>query len=100
MIQKLSIKILGILISCLILPFNSAVADILIVVHTTNTDTSVYRENLKRIFLGKKTRWTDGSKIHPAIYKEGTLHEKFVKLYINKTVYSYHSYWKMAIMTG
>ena len=64
------------------------------------TETSLSKEDITLIFLGKKTKWTDGQKIHVAVLKTGKTHESFLDTYVNKTPAKYSTFWKIAIISG
>lgn len=57
-------------------------------------------DDIKNIFLGRKTRWSNDTKIQFVILKRGDIHEKFLKDYIGKTDSQYTTYWKKMVFTG
>lgn len=58
------------------------------------------RDDVQRIFLGKKTTWDDGKKISPVILKGGFVHEQFLKTYLDKNVSQFDTFWKQVMFTG
>jgi ABC-type phosphate transport system substrate-binding protein len=58
------------------------------------------RDEVKQIFLGRKTRWGDDNKIVFVIYNEKEVYDTFLKEYVNKTIFQYTNYWKKQVFTG
>ena len=54
---------------------------------------------VKRIFLGKQTRWEDGSPIRFVLLK-GKRGDAFLKQYIHKNEAQYRKFWKKKLFTG
>ncbi len=85
----------------LLLGFHSITyADILLITNNSVIDTSISKGDVKRIFLGKKKHWSDGSPIKVITLKTGAVHENFMETYVNKTPYSFSAFWRRAIVTG
>jgi len=61
---------------------------------------SLSRDAVQEIFLGRKTRWSDGRKIVLATLKEGRAHEVFLWRYVGKTPHQFRNYWKAQVFTG
>ena len=77
-----------------------ASAGSVLIANTSVKETSLSKADITLIFLGKKTKWTDGQKIHVAVLKKGKTHETFLDFYINKTPAKYSTFWKIAIISG
>lgn len=80
--------------------YNIASAESVLIVNSAVNETSLSKEDVNLIFLGKKTKWADGQKINVAVLKQGVTHESFLETYINKTPSKYSSFWKIAIVSG
>lgn len=93
-------KIVGSLLTALMLFSSTANAGCLLIANRSVTEASISKKDVKLIFLGKKIKWNNGMKIHKARLLHGPTHEQFLKEYIQKSVYSYASFWKLAIVTG
>ncbi len=78
----------------------SSYADILIVCNSRVVDTTLSKNDIKDIFLGKKTKWSDKTKVHFATLNDEDVHKLFLKKYIKKTASQYRNYWKQLIFTG
>lgn len=85
---------------CLLVLPAYALADILVIANSSVSETSLSKQDVQLIFLGKKKSWGSGQKIKPAILKGGDTHEAFVSTYVEKTASSFSSYWKHAILSG
>ncbi len=55
---------------------------------------------LKKIFLGKKKSWDDGTKIVIAVLKGGEIHEAFMSERLKKKPSQFTIYWKQLVFTG
>lgn len=96
--KKLKTGILGLLI--IWFSFGFAMADAVIIVNKKLTEASVTKTDVKRIYLGRKQKWTDNSPIHPAMLKGGAVHEDFLNEYIEKTAQTFSLFWKREIVSG
>lgn len=85
---------------CILILPEYAAAEILIIANKSVTESSVSKLDVQMIFLGKKKSWDSGDKINPVMLKSGETHEKFVNTYVQKTVESFASFWKHAILSG
>lgn len=71
-----------------------------IITHPDVNEGLIDQDALKKIYLGKKSRWSDGTKIQPATLKQGSAHSSFLTTVVNKTPSQFRTYWKRAIFTG
>jgi ABC-type phosphate transport system substrate-binding protein len=74
--------------------------DDIVLVGNKNVPDTLRKEDVKQIFLGKKTRWQDNSKITFVIFNEKDTFTAFLKTYIRKTYPQYRNYWKKQVFTG
>lgn len=80
---------------------STAVAGELIVVANKNVkDVKLSKDDVKDIFLGKKTEWSDSSKISFVILKNKQDEEDFMKNYVGKSFDQFNNYWKQQVFTG
>ncbi len=77
----------------------SASAGILVVVNKGVAESSISKEELKRIYLGKQTRWGNGDKIKFSLLKTKIIKD-FTKKYLGLSIKSYFKYWKKIVFTG
>lgn len=72
---------------------------VVIIGHQDVQDT-LTQDEVKQIFLGRKTRWADDSKIVFVIYSEKEVYSAFLKDFVDKTIFQYTNYWKKQVFTG
>ena len=62
----------------------------------------IQRDDLARIYLGKKTLWEEkGTRIAPALLEEGdALTGAFLESVVKKSVSQYRAYWKRLLFSG
>jgi len=58
------------------------------------------RDDVKQIFLGKKTTWDNGAKIVFVVQARTEASDLFLKTYVLKNAYQYDIYWKKQVFTG
>ncbi len=74
--------------------------DLVIIANLDLTDNSIGQRELKRIYLGKQTKWGDGTSIVPVMLKSGPLHDEFIEGYIDRSVQRFVTYWRQMVFTG
>jgi ABC-type phosphate transport system substrate-binding protein len=90
-----------ILLTILLFSVNAAIAgDIVIIGNKYLAESSLKKQDLRDIYLGKKTGWSDNKKIVFAIQENPTVTVQFLKNYIHKSATQYASYWKEKVFTG
>lgn len=72
----------------------------ILIVNNSIKDEVFNRADIESIFLGKKTRWSNGLKTVPVTMKEGEIHELFIHEVIRKSINAYMNYWRKMIFTG
>lgn len=75
-------------------------AEVYIVAHRDVVDKELSKKTVERIFLGKKTRWSNGDQLIPVMLKSGELHERFVRRMLSRDATQFNTYWKQAVFTG
>ncbi|MBT8343059.1 MAG: hypothetical protein HKP58_01605 [Desulfatitalea sp.] len=96
---------IGVLIAILVgilcpLPQIAWAGDVVVIANKSVSDSSLSGEELKNIFLAKKSQWSSGGSINFAILKQGAAHEAFLKQYIQKTPDQFERYFRKLIFTG
>ncbi len=101
-----TIRIL-IVLGCLsILTFYSgiipdAVAENVVIICNKNvSESSLSKTDVKQIFLGQKSQWSDGSSISIMTLKKGDTHKQFCKTFTRKSTSQFRAYWKKMVFTG
>ncbi|MCA9757969.1 MAG: hypothetical protein KDA27_19410 [Candidatus Eisenbacteria bacterium] len=56
--------------------------------------------DLQRIYLSKRTRWPDDTRIVATMLKGGSIHKSFVEDILERSVSKFATYWKQIVFTG
>ena len=71
-----------------------------VIVHPDNPTQTLTAKNLKMIFLGEKTTWSDGQPLKIAALKKGEVHKEFLKDIVKMSPMKFAIHWKQKIFTG
>lgn len=71
-----------------------------VIANASVSDASLSQSDIQKIYLGKKSSWSDGSKIIPVTLAEGDTHEAFCNSLVKKSASQFSTFWKQAIFTG
>lgn len=71
-----------------------------LIVHKSNVLTSLSITQVKRIFLGKNTKWVNGNKIDLVLNHSQTISTHFSRQVLNKTFRQLDIYWRKALYSG
>ncbi len=75
-------------------------ADIVIIIHGKSDVTSIDKNIIKDIFLGKKTKWNDDTQITFITLKEGNVHKEFLRKAIKKSPAQFKNFWRKQLFLG
>jgi len=79
----------------------SALAEIVVIVHPSNNVASLDKSQVKKLFLAKTDKFTDGSKANPGDQPEGTsIRSSFYEAVTNKNDTQMKAYWSKMIFSG
>ncbi len=82
----------------------SVVNDVVVICNKDVEDDILKQEDLKDIFLGKKTRWSNNDRIVFVVLRESgetePIHRLFLKKCINRTPAQFNNYWKKVLFSG
>lgn len=99
--KRLLTGVVIITLFCMLLPVSGQSApDDIVVVGSADTPENLTSEEVKQIFLGKKTRWADDSTLTFVILNEKDIYTAFLQQYLGKTYSQYRNYWKKQVFTG
>jgi ABC-type phosphate transport system substrate-binding protein len=90
------IVLLGFLSCC----SSASAQDVVLVANKNVQISAISISDLRAIFTGVKTRFSDGSHAVPVILKGGPAHEVFVKNYCREDPNEFRDQWRKAIFTG
>jgi ABC-type phosphate transport system substrate-binding protein len=93
------------IIACLLLvallsPALSIASDVVVIANQDVAASSLGANDIKEIFLGKKTSWDNGAKIVLVVQDRTDARDVFLKAYVKKTASQYDNYWKKQVFTG
>jgi ABC-type phosphate transport system substrate-binding protein len=61
---------------------------------------AVSMSDLKAMFLGDKTTWSNGAAVKIVVLEDGAAHKAFLQEVLGKTPAQFDSYWKKLVFTG
>ncbi|KPA17265.1 phosphate ABC transporter substrate-binding protein [Candidatus Magnetomorum sp. HK-1] len=61
---------------------------------------SISANDIRNIFLGKKTQWNNNQRIRFVLLTEKKIYRNFLAKYVGKTLYQYRNYWRKKVFTG
>jgi len=88
-------------IACRIVFFSSCAhaIDVKVIVHP-DIQESISLNDIRNIFLGKKTQWDNKQRIRFVLFTEKNTYQTFITNYVQKTLYQYRNYWRKKVFTG
>lgn len=92
-----------ILISLLVmitLTATTALAGVQVVANSSVTDDGLAAKECQKVFLGKQTKWSDGTTIKLGILSGGAAADEFFKNYVKKSPMQFATFWKKAVFSG
>lgn len=92
--------ILFVLLSALLMAPMASAQDIVIIANPDVSLDSITPSDIKKIFLGKKADWGNGSKITFFTAGQRETHETLLKKFVKKTPSQYRIFWKKQAFTG
>lgn len=82
-------------------PGQAAAAErILVVANTSVPIDTLEVVELQRIYLSKRTRWPDDTRVVATMLKDGPVHRTFVEQILDRTLAKFATYWKQIVFTG
>ena len=74
--------------------------DVMIVVCKTSSVSQITEAQLHDIFVGSRSRFSDGTRAIPVLLKGGPVHEVFLRRHVGDTPDEYRVRWRKAVFTG
>lgn len=71
-----------------------------VIVHPGNPTQALTAKDLKMIFLGEKTTWSNGQPLKVAALKNGEVHKEFLRDIVKLSPMKFAIHWKQKIFTG
>jgi hypothetical protein len=94
--RRLSILILGVVLSCAAMHAQNVV----VIVNSAVRATAASSDDIREIFAGEKSSLGDGSRVTPVTLKGGPAHEAFLKEYVGKGDAAFRTGWRNLVFTG
>lgn len=77
-----------------------ASAEIVLIANKGISENSLSKEEIKRIFLGKKKKWQDNTPITIILRKRDDTHEELLKKYVQRSPKQFQNVWRRLVFTG
>ena len=74
--------------------------DVVLVANKSVRISEIKDADLRAIFMGSKTRFSDGSRAVPVILKGGPVHEVFLRNHLGESPADFQAQWRKAVFTG
>jgi len=88
------------LLAILVSPAFSMAENVLVIANRSVAVSGLDRDDIRKIFLGQKTTWDDGTKIIFVVQDRTKAGDAFLKTYLQKTAAQYDKYWKKQVFSG
>lgn len=102
--KSLSCNALRIMLLCilwaLVTPTIMFAAEVIVIANKNVPDSQLTKEDVKAIFLGEKTKWSNDNKVTFVVLKTDADQEQFMKDYVGKTPSQFNNFWKQQVFTG
>lgn len=96
-------RFLAVILFCTVLSvftWDKASAEVTVIANSQVRDETLTQKELKMIYLGKKIKWGDGTKIVFVTQDENRVHQEFLDLYVGKTPSQFRYFWKKNLFSG
>jgi len=75
-------------------------AQVMIIANQSVPDSVISQGELEEIFLGKRVKWSNNTRIDVVLTQDTGLHESFLKQYVGRTPSQFEYYWRKMLFTG
>ena len=75
-------------------------AEVIFIVNPSSTIQEADRTLIKEIFLGKITKWPDGSDVNFVLSDEPDTHREFVRTYLRRNPGQFKNHWAKMLFSG
>jgi ABC-type phosphate transport system substrate-binding protein len=75
-------------------------AEVVLIANTDHASTTIPRKLVTDFYVGKSTKWPDGNKVEPIIYRSGAVHGDFLSEFVGKNDSQFTATWKKLVFTG
>lgn len=92
--------IIAVTFAVMLCPVLTVAGDLIFIGNPSITASTLTKDDISKIFFGKKIEWKDKSKIIIAFQKNPAIHNLFLKKYIHQSPSRFANFWKRQIFTG
>ena len=78
----------------------AAASGLQIIVNNAVPDDSLTKTDIRQIFLGQQSQWSDGNRISIVTSDQNDLNRDFLDNYVGRTPAQFSNYWKKLVFTG
>ena len=75
-------------------------AQVTIIANHSVPETTISQNELGEIFLGKRVKWSNNSRIDIVVSQAQDLHASFLKEYVGRSPSQFEIYWRKMLFTG
>ena len=83
-----------------VFPNVASAGDVVVIANKNVPANALTRDEVKDIFLAKKTQWDNGAKINFVTLKKSQIHDDFLKEYLQKSSSQFERYFRTLVFTG
>jgi len=83
-----------------VFPNVASAGDVVVIANKNVPTSSLTGDEVKDIFLAKKTQWDNGQKINFVTLKDCDTHRAFLKQYLQKSSSQFERYYRTLVFTG
>ncbi len=93
-------KILFVILILFVIGVTFAHADVVIIINSKSDVSSIDKNTIKDIYLGKKTKWSDDTQVMFVTLQKGAIHQTFLKKIVKKNPSQFKSFWRQKLFLG
>ncbi len=100
-LKKTKLWIIAVIVGILFTFINPVSAeDVVIIINSDVPDTALSKEDVKKIYSGHKTKWSNNDSIVLTVIQKSELHKAFLKEFVKKTPSQFKMNWKHLMFSG
>ena len=74
--------------------------EVVVIANKNVPESQLTKDEVKAIFLGEKTKWSNDTKVTFVVLKTPEDQEKFMRDYVGKSPSQFNNFWKQQVFTG
>lgn len=92
--------IVAVLATIMLFPVLATAGNVVLIGNPSVRESVLTKQDIKKIYLGKKRVWNDGTKVVFAINTDKDLFKLFLKKYVGKSPSQYDNFWRTKVFSG